>query len=112
MAKVYVDGWGGAVGSSLLGGGYSVEFFASVDKGWGHTESADVLEHITVVGGVEGAFEVRVNDIDIFVVYFCVLHHHDDGDLGVVDAALEAEAVLLVAEYAVGFCIFRACIFD
>jgi hypothetical protein len=32
-----------------------------------------------VVGGVEGVFEVRVHDVDIFVVYFCVLHHHDDG---------------------------------
>jgi hypothetical protein len=49
------------------------------DKGWGHTELAHVLEHNTVVGGVEGAFEVRVHYVYVFVVYFCVLHHRDDG---------------------------------
>jgi hypothetical protein len=30
---------------------------------------------------------------------------------GVVDAAKEADSVLLLAEDAVGFCIFRACVF-
>jgi hypothetical protein len=71
-----------------------------------------VLEHNTVVGGVGGVFEVRVQYVDVFVVNFCVLHHHDHGGEGVVDATLQVEAVLLFAVYAVGFCIFRACIFD
>jgi hypothetical protein len=51
-------------------------------------------------------------DVDILVVDFRVLQHHDDRGEGVVDVTLEAESVLLVAEYAVGFCVFRACIFD
>jgi hypothetical protein len=65
-----------------------------------------------VVGGSEGAFEVRVHDVDVFVVYFGILRHHDGGGEGVMDAAKEAEAVLLFAEDAVGFCIFGACVFD
>jgi hypothetical protein len=87
--------------------------FACVDKGGGHTELARVFEHYAVVGGIESAFEVRLHYVNVFVVLlFCVLHHHDDGGKGVVDAALEAEAVLLLAEDAVDFCIFKACVFD
>jgi hypothetical protein len=71
-----------------------------------------VFEHDVVVGGIESAFEVRALDVDVFVVYFCPLHHHDDGGEGVVDAAKGAEAVLLLAEDAVGFCILTACVFD
>jgi hypothetical protein len=82
---------------------------ASVDKGGGYTELAHVLEHNTVIGGVEIAFEVRVHYVDVFVVDICVLHHHDDGGEGVVDVA---KSVLLLAEDAVGVCVFRACIFD
>jgi hypothetical protein len=82
--------------------------FTSFYKGGGHTELAHVLEHDAVVGGVEGAFQVRVHDVDVFVVYFCIFHHHHDGGEGVVDAALYAEPIILVAENAVGFRIFRA----
>jgi hypothetical protein len=71
-----------------------------------------VFEHYAVVGGVEGAFEFRVHYVDVLVVDFCNLHHHDDGGEGVVYAALMAESIWLVAKDAVGFCIFRACIFD
>jgi hypothetical protein len=71
-----------------------------------------VLEHDTVVGGIESAFEVHVHDVDVFVVSFCVLHHHDDGGEGVVDGAKEAEVVLPLAEDAVVLCIIRACVFD
>jgi hypothetical protein len=68
-----------------------------------------VFDHDAVVGGVEGALEVCVHDVDVFVVEFRVFHHHDEGGEGVVDVALEAESVLMIiAENAVGFCIFRA----
>jgi hypothetical protein len=79
------------------------ELFISVYKGGGHTELSHVFEHDAVVGGVEGAFEVRVHDVDVVVVDFCILHHHDDGGEGVVYATLMSEPVLLVAEDAVGF---------
>jgi hypothetical protein len=46
-----------------------------------------MFEHNAAVGGAAGAFEVRVHYIDVFVAYFCILHHHDDGSEGVVDAA-------------------------
>jgi hypothetical protein len=46
-----------------------------------------------VVGGVEGAFDVCAHDVDVFVVDFCTLHHHDDGGKGVVYAALMAESI-------------------
>jgi uncharacterized protein YktA (UPF0223 family) len=52
---------------------------ASVDEGWGNTELSHVLAHNTVVSDVEGAFEVGVHNVDVFVVYFRVLHHHYDG---------------------------------
>jgi hypothetical protein len=65
----------------------------------GHIELANVFEHNVAVGGVEGAFEVRVYDVDIFAVYFCILQHHDDGGEGVVDAAKDAEAVLVEANH-------------
>jgi hypothetical protein len=58
---------------------------------------AHVFEHDAMVCGVEGAFEVRVHDVDVFLVDFRVPHHHDDGGYGVVDAALVAEANMLVA---------------
>jgi hypothetical protein len=48
----------------------------------------------------------------VFVVNCGILHHHHDGGEGVVDAALVAESIRLVAEDAVGFFILRACIFD
>jgi hypothetical protein len=48
-----------------------------------------VSEHDAVVGGIEGAFDVRVHDVDVFVVYFCVLQHHDDGGEGVMDTVLD-----------------------
>jgi hypothetical protein len=84
---------------------------AGVDKGGGHAELAHVLEHDAVVSGIEGAFEVGIHDVDVFVMNFGVLHHHDDGGQGVVDAAVLAESFLLVAKDAVGFGVFRACIF-
>jgi hypothetical protein len=56
-----------------------------------------VFENVAVVGGVEGAFEVRLHDVDVSVVEFCILHHHDEGGEGVVYAALMADAILLVA---------------
>jgi hypothetical protein len=71
-----------------------------------------VFEGNAVVGGVGSALEGCVHYVDVFVVDFRVFHHHDEGGEGVVDVALEAESVLLVAEYAVGFCILGACIFD
>jgi hypothetical protein len=92
--------------------GTPVELLANVDKGGGHTELAHVFEHNAVVGGVEGALEVCVYDVDVLAVDFCAFNHHDDGGEGVVDVTLEAESVLLVDEYAVGFCVFRACILD
>jgi hypothetical protein len=55
-----------------------------------------------VVRGVEGAFEIRVHDVDVFVVEFRVLHCHNEGGEGVVDTAVLSESVLLVAENAVG----------
>jgi hypothetical protein len=109
---VNIDGGGGAVGGDIVGGGDTIELFACVEKGGGHTELAHVFEHDAVVGGIESAFEVRVHDVYVFVAYFCDLHHHDDGGEGVVDDELEAEAVLLLAEDAVGFYIFRARVFD
>jgi hypothetical protein len=55
-----------------------------------------VFEHDAVVIGVEGAFEVRVDDVDVFVVNFGIFHRHDDGGESVVDAALVAESIMLV----------------
>jgi hypothetical protein len=52
------------------------------------------------------------NDVDVFVVELGILHYHDDGGEGVVYTALMAESILLIAEDAVGFCIFRAYVFD
>jgi hypothetical protein len=54
-----------------------------------------VFEHDAVVRGVEGAFEVRVHDVDVFVVELRVLHRHNEGGESVVDAAVLSEAVLL-----------------
>jgi hypothetical protein len=48
---------------------------------------AHVLEHDAVVNVAESALEVRVHDVDDFVVNFCVPHHHDDGGEGVMYAA-------------------------
>jgi hypothetical protein len=39
-----------------------------------------------VVGNVDKAIQVRVHDVDVFIVNFGVLHHNDDGGEGVVDA--------------------------
>jgi hypothetical protein len=78
-------GWGRR--GVVIGGGDTIELFVCVDKGGGHAEVAHVLEHDAVVGSVESAYEVRVLDVDVFVVIFCVFHHHDDGGEGVVDAA-------------------------
>jgi hypothetical protein len=86
--------------------------FASVYKGGGHTELAHVFDHDAVVCSVEDTLEVRVHDVDVFLVEFRVLRRHDDGGEGVVDASVLSKAVLLVAENAVGFGVFRACIFD
>ena len=86
--------------------------FASVDKGGGHTELTHVFEHDAVVRGVKGTFEVRVHDINVFAVEFRILHRRNEGGKGVVDAAVLSEAVLLVAEDAMGFGVLRACIFD
>jgi hypothetical protein len=71
--------------------------FASVYKGGGHTELVHVFEHHAVVCDVEGAFEVRVHDVDVFLINFGIFHHHDDGGHGVVDDALVAEFIMLVA---------------
>jgi hypothetical protein len=71
-----------------------------------------VFEHDAVVCCVEGALEVRVHYVDVLFVEFRVLHRHDDGGEGVVDAAVLSKAVLLVGENAVGFGVFRACVFD
>jgi hypothetical protein len=60
------------------------------------------LEHDAVALSVESALEVRIHDVDVFVVNFCVLHHHDDGGEGVVDFAKESESILLLDEDAVG----------
>jgi hypothetical protein len=57
---------------------------------------AHVFEHDAVVCGVEGAFEVRVHDEDVFAVEFGVLHHHDHGGEGVVYTAMVTESILLV----------------
>jgi hypothetical protein len=111
-SSVNVDGWDGAIGSDIVGGRYPTELLAFVDKGGGHTELVHMFEQNAVVGGVEGDFEVREHDVDVFVVIFCVLHCHDDGGEGVVNVAEETEAVLLLVEDAVGFSTFRACIFD
>jgi hypothetical protein len=87
--------------------------FTSVYEGGAHTELFHVFEDDAVVGGVEGDFEVRVHDVDVFVaVDFCILHHRDNGGESVVYAALMSEPVLLVAEDTVDFCIFSACAFD
>jgi hypothetical protein len=86
--------------------------FACVYKGGGHTELAHVLDHDAVVCCIKGACEVRVHDVYVFFVEPGVLHCHDDGRKGVVYVAVLAESVLLVAKNAVGFVVFRACIFD
>jgi hypothetical protein len=57
--------------------------------------------------------EVRVHYVVVFVVDICVLHHHDDGGEGVVDATKDSESLrMLFTEDAVGLCVFRACVFD
>jgi hypothetical protein len=53
--------------------------FAGVYKGGGRTELSHVLEHDAVVYCIKCAFEVRVHDVDVFVVELGVLHHDDDG---------------------------------
>jgi hypothetical protein len=60
--------------------------FAGVDKGGGHTELTHVFEYDAVIRDVEGAFEIRVYDVDVFAVEFRVLHRHNDGGEGKVDA--------------------------
>jgi hypothetical protein len=55
------------------------------------------VEHDAVVCGFQAAFEVRVHDVDVFVVNFGIFHHGDDGGEGVVDVALVAESIMLVA---------------
>jgi hypothetical protein len=45
---------------------------------------------------VEGAFKVRVHYVDVFVVNFGNFHQNDGGEI-VVDAALVAESIMLVA---------------
>jgi hypothetical protein len=55
-----------------------------------------IREHNATVGSIEGAFEVRVLDVDVLVMEFGVFHHHDDGEEGVVYAAVVSESVLLV----------------
>jgi hypothetical protein len=87
MAVVYFDRWGGAACGVVVSGGETIELFAYVDKGGGHTELEHVHEHDAVVGSVESAIEVRVHDVDVFVVNFGVFHHHHDGGDGVVDTA-------------------------
>jgi hypothetical protein len=68
-ASVSVYGGGGAVCGDVIGGGDTVELFASVDKGGGHAEMAHVFQHDAVVGGIEGA-------LDVLVMEYGVLHHH------------------------------------
>jgi hypothetical protein len=63
----------------------TIELFACVDKGGGHTDLTHVLGHNAVVCGVEGSFDVGVHDVDVLVVYFGVIYH--DGGEGVMDAA-------------------------
>jgi hypothetical protein len=64
-----------------------------------------VLKHDAVVGGIEGALEVGIYDVEVLVVELGVLHHHDDGGESVVDAAVFPESIMLVAKDAVGFCV-------
>jgi hypothetical protein len=73
---------------------------------------AHVFEHDAVVGGVESSLEVRVHDVNVIFVKFGVLHHHDEGGKSVMDVALVPESVMLVAEDAVSFCVFQACVLD
>jgi hypothetical protein len=58
-----------------------------------------------VVGGIKGAFEVGIHDVEVLVVKLGVLHHHDDRGESVVDAAVFLLSILLVAKDAVGFCV-------
>jgi hypothetical protein len=109
-ATVDDDGDGRTVGGDIVGDRYTVELFASAYEGRGHTELAHVFEHDAAVCDVEGAFEVRVHAVDVLVVSFGIFHHHGDGGKGVVDVALVAESIMLVAEDAVSFCIFGACV--
>jgi hypothetical protein len=62
-------------------------------------------------GALEASL-VRVHAVDVFIVDFSVLHHHDDVCEVVEYAEKEAKAVLLVAQDAVGLCVFGACVFD
>jgi hypothetical protein len=62
-------------------------------------------------GALEASL-VRVHAVDVFFADFGVLHHHDDGCEGVEYAEKEAKAVLLVAQDAVGLCVFGVCVFD
>jgi hypothetical protein len=84
--------------------------FACVNNGKGYTELAHVRKHETVVSGVEGAFEIRIDNLYFFVVDSGIFHNHDDGRKGVVDATEEVEAALLFVEDAVDFCVFGTCI--
>jgi hypothetical protein len=81
----------------VISGKDSIEFFSCVNECRGHTELTHVLKHDAVVCGVDGAFEVLVHYVDILVVDFSVLNHHDDEDECVMDVAKEAEAILLFA---------------
>jgi hypothetical protein len=65
-----------------------------------------------VVSCVKRAFEVRIHDVDVFVVESCVFHRHDDGREGVVGVAVLYDSVMLVAEDPVGFGVFRARVLD
>jgi hypothetical protein len=61
-------------GVDIVSGGDTLELLACVDKGGARTELAHVFEHDAVVGGIESAIEVCVHDVDVFVIYFFVLH--------------------------------------
>jgi hypothetical protein len=50
-----------------------------------------------VVNGIEGAFEVGIHDVEVLVVEFGVLHHHDDGGESVVDVTVFPEFIMLAA---------------
>jgi hypothetical protein len=76
---VDVHGGGGGIWGIVVRGGDSLALFACDDEGEGRTELAHVFEHDAVVGCVEGVFEVRVHDVDVFIADFGFLHHHDDG---------------------------------
>jgi hypothetical protein len=64
-----------------------------------------VFKHDAVVGCTEGALEVGIHDVEVLVSELGVLHHHDDGGQCVVDAAVVADPILLVAKDTVGLCV-------